>query len=453
MFQPFRLERYFAQHEFSAKHLLCTSDCESMTIDELLEIGEPAEAASEAAYKVASKAASKVAFERESAPEPEPAVPAAPAPAQAALVSAREKSSASLGKTWLGYTESRGAPALRAAIAALYRNLDMEDVLVHSGAEEAILNTFLAMVGKDALVIVNTPCYQSLMEIPAGLGAKVIPWQIRCEGEAWRLDTDALDRLLASARRGPDSPAPLVVLNMPHNPTGALISAEEFDSIIQVCRRHGAILFMDEVYRLLEYDEKDRLPAVCEVYENGISLSVLSKAWGLAGLRIGWLATRRRDILDKVAAIKDYNSICASAPSEQLALLAIGNTEKIVGRNRAICAENRALFSQFFKAHEELFSWIPPRAGSVAFPSLKAAPKKAGGLSDLSAGASADLSAALAGHDAELFSRILLAETGVLLLPGVHYAFDKAFFRIGLGRRSVPVSLAIFDAWLRGRGL
>lgn len=430
MFQPFRLERYFAQHEFSARHLLCTSDCESMTIDELLTIGAPAGSMSGPAA------------------EPESAA----ALAMAVPVTAKGNSYASLGKTWLGYTESRGAPALRAAIAALYRDLDMEEVLVHSGAEEAILNVFLAMVGKDSLVIVNTPCYQSLMEIPAGLGAKVIPWQIRCEGEAWRLDIDALDGLLDSARRGQDSPAPLVVLNMPHNPTGALISTEEFDSIIQVCRHHGAILFMDEVYRLLEYNEKDRLPAVCEAYENGISLSVLSKAWGLAGLRIGWLATKRRDILDKVAAIKDYNSICASAPSEQLALLAVGNTATIVGRNRAICAENRVLFSQFFKAHEELFSWIPPKAGSVAFPSLKAELKKTGIPSGNSAAISADLSDALAEQDAELFARVLLAEIGVLLLPGVHYAFDKAFFRIGLGRRSVPVSLSIFDAWLREKG-
>lgn len=401
MFQPFRLERYFAKHEFSARHLLCTSDCESMTIDELIAIVDP-------------------------------------------TISLSGAASASLGSTWLGYTESRGAPALRAAIANLYQNLDVEDVLVHSGAEEAILNLFLAMVNKDDLVIVNTPCYQSLMEIPAGLGANVIPWQIRCEGEAWRLDTDALDELLAAEQRGPDSSAPFVVLNMPHNPTGALISAEELDHIIQVCRRYGAILFMDEVYRLLEYDEKDRLPAVCEVYENGISLSVLSKAWGLAGLRIGWLATKRRDILEKVAAIKDYNSICASAPSEQLALLAVGHTETIVGRNRAICAENRALFSQFFKSYEELFSWIPPKAGSVAFPSLRPTPKQAWVPSSLSE--------ALANQDADLFSQVLLDETGVLLLPGIHYAFDKAFFRIGLGRRSVPVSLSIFDAWLRKKG-
>ena len=431
MFQPFRLERYFAQHEFSARHLLCTSDCESMTIDELLAIGAPARTMS--------------------GPVSEPK--SAFVPITTAPFATRENSFASLGKTWLGYTESRGAPALRQAIAALYRDLNMEEVLVHSGAEEAILNVFLAMVNKDSPVIVNTPCYQSLMEIPAGLGAKVIPWQIRCEGEAWRLDIDALDGLLSSARRGPDSPAPLVILNMPHNPTGALISVEEFDHIIQVCRHHGAILFMDEVYRLLEYNEKDRLPAVCEVYENGISLSVLSKAWGLAGLRIGWLATKRRDILDKVAAIKDYNSICASAPSEQLALLAVGNTETIVSKNRSICAGNRVLFSQFFKAHEELFSWIPPKAGSVAFPSLKAAPKRAGGLSGISADISANVSEALAEQDTELFARILLAETGVLLLPGVHYAFDKAFFRIGLGRRSVPASLSIFDSWLRGKGL
>lgn len=422
MFQPFRLERYFAKHEFSARHLLCTSDCESMTIDDLLAFSA----------------------NQENTPDN---------PQKAASITHAAAPYSILGSTWLGYTESRGAPALREAIAKLYQNLTLNEVLVHAGAEEAILNFYLAVVSRDSLVIVNTPCYQSLMEIPTGLGARVLPWQIRCQGEAWQLDIEALDQMLTSAQGHPNNQAPVVVLNMPHNPTGGLIRLEEFNHIIEICRHHGAILFMDEVYRLLEYEPKDRLPAVCEAYENGVSLSVLSKAWGLAGLRIGWLATKRQDILDKVAAIKDYNSICASAPSEQLALLALANTERIVGRNRGICSTNRELFKSFFNEHEALFSWIPPKAGSVAFPWLKSTEKMFTQSSGKPAGIPTDLAALLTEQNAELFAHRLLEETGVLLLPGVHYAFDKAFFRIGLGRRSVPDSLAIFHSWLRKNGL
>ena len=372
--EPFKLERYFAQHEFSAQMLLCTSDCESMTIDELCDLDRK-----------------------------------------------HGGDGGQLGSTWLGYTESRGNPVLREAISKLYTDMTPDSVLLHSGAEEAILNFYLAMIRPGQTVIVNTPCYQSLREIPRALGATVLPWELRLDGAElrWALDMAELGSLLGSAGHNP-----LVVLNMPHNPTGALLSRDEFEELVRLCRLYGATLFMDEVYRNLEFDEADRLPAACEAYEKAVSLSVLSKAWGLAGLRIGWLASKDTETLAKVAAVKDYNSICASAPSEALALLAICQTHPIIEANRKRCAKNRLAFSDFFAKHCELFGWIPPVAGSVAFPRLK---------SKMSAD---DLAAEL------------LRDTGVLLLPGSNYSYDPAFFRIGLGRNNVPAALWIFDEWI-----
>lgn len=393
MFAPFELERYFAEHEFSARRLLCTSDCESMPVKALLALEPDAE-------------------ER-------------------------------LLSTWLGYTESRGSPSLRGDIASLYPSLGADDILVHSGAEEAILNFFLAMARPDRPVIVAMPCYQSLAEVPRALGARVVPWRLRPEGGRWILDPDELAGLLsANAGRGSGAKdPPIVAINVPHNPTGALPSRGEFERILSICRIYGAVLLSDEVYRCLETDPGDRLPAACEVYENAVSLSVLSKAWGLAGLRIGWLASGRGDILDSVATMKDYNSICASAPSETLAGIALRHADELAARNRAICSGNLERFSRFFDKWSDFFEWIPPRGSSVAFPRLKkSAATKRWSAEDGG------------GPDAGILASELLAERGVLLLPGSAYAYDPAHFRIGLGRRQAAEAIAIFDDWLGARG-
>jgi len=393
MLNPFGLERYFAHHEFSSRFLLCTSDCESMTVDELRALDE-----------------------------------------------AHGGDGGNLGSTWLGYTESKGSPLLRAAIAGLYAGLTHDAILLHSGAEEAILNFYLATSGPGTHVIVNTPCYQSLQEIPRSLGAVVMPWRLRNDGERWILDMAELRTMLEKAGKGT-----IVAVNMPHNPTGALLRREEFDELIRLCRLHGATLFMDEVYRYLEADEADRLPAACEAYEKAISLSVLSKAWGLAGLRIGWLASSDIAALDKVAAVKDYNSICAAAPSEALALLAVRQTEAITARNRKLCDQNRTLFRQFFRKHAQCFDWIPPVAGSVAFPWIRECPE----TSRWEARAQRETAA----RGADRLAEELLDDTGVLLLPGSQYGYDPSFFRIGLGRAGAGTAIEVFDSWLDGRGL
>jgi aspartate/methionine/tyrosine aminotransferase len=403
---PFKLERYFAAHEFSAKHLLCTSDCESVSISELLAL-EPG--------------------------------------AEGELLGSR-----------LGYTETRGAPALREAIAALYEGLPSEGVFVHAGAEEGILNLCLSLLEAGDHVVVNSPCYASLSSIPRAIGCAVSPWSLRevpgpaespCDSahralpqsaesrsdsarrapaRRWALDPDELARLLQAKTK-------LVVINMPHNPTGALMRPEEFEATIELCRKAGAILLVDEVYRHLERDPSRRLPAVCDAYENGVSLNVLSKSAGLAGLRIGWLATRRADILDRVAAMKDYNSICASGPSEVLAGVALRHFEKIVARNRALCAANLALLEDFFSRRPDFAAWTEPEGGSIAFPRLSLASpwKNAEGR-----------------PDASLLAEALLAEAGVLILPGATYDYDPAYFRIGYGRASMPAALEALDTWL-----
>ena len=160
----------------------------------------------------------------------------------------------------------------------------------------------------------------------------------------------------------------LLVINFPHNPTGFLPTRAELDAIVAFARRHDLLLFSDEMYRMLEYRPQDRLPAVCDLYERGISLSGMSKALSLPGLRIGWLAAREPGLVGRWLEFKDYTTICSSAPSEVLALMALRARTAILDRNLEIVRGNLAAAGQFFARHPDRFTWRPPLAGSVAFP-------------------------------------------------------------------------------------
>jgi aspartate/methionine/tyrosine aminotransferase len=388
LFRPFKLERFFAEYEFSSRFLLSSSDCETMTARELLALEEGA-------------------LER--------------------FLDLR-----------LGYTETRGDPELRAALAARYRGLGAESLIVHAGAEEAILELFLGVLEPGDRVIVNFPCYQSLAEVPRALGCEVEPWPLREAGASpgtpgrWLFDVGALARLL-------ERPAKLVVLNAPHNPTGALPTREEFDAIVGLCGKSGALLFSDEVYRLLERDPGRRLPAACEAYENGISLGVLSKNAGLPGLRIGWLASKRADILEAVLAAKDYGTICNSAPSELLALVAARHLDELVARSASIIESNLALLEDFFERRADFAAWTLPEGGSVGFPRIR--PGKRWAFATDAEGK----------VDAETLARALAAEAGIMLLPGSCYGYDTSGFRLGFGRASMPAALAALEDWLDRR--
>jgi aspartate/methionine/tyrosine aminotransferase len=366
---PFQLERYFARHEFAVRHLLCASDCASMTVRDLLAL-EPG-------------------------------------------------SAHRLLELWLGYTESQGSPPLRRELCRLYETIGPEDLLVHSGAEEAIYLFMQAVLEPGDHVVVHWPCYQSLVELPAALGCEVSRWEAR-EKDGWTLDPDELRRLLRPRTR-------LLVLNIPHNPTGYLMPRHAFQEINDLVRERGILLFSDEVYRELEHDPGHRLPAACDLGDHAVSLGVMSKAYGLAGLRIGWVATRNRPVLERMAALKDYTTICNSAPSEFLAEVALRHREAIVARNLAIIVHNMGLFDAFVERHAHRFAWRRPTAGPIAFPRL------------------------LAG-DTDAFCRELEAQAGVLLLPGSVFAVPGPHFRMGFGRADFAEGLERLEAFVGAGG-
>ncbi len=362
---PFKLERYFAKYEFNTRYLLCSSDCEAMSIADLL------------------------AFE-----------PGAVEQFQ---------------QTWLGYTESQGSPTLRKEICGLYETVQPEHILVHTGAEEAIFLFMHAMLTAGDHVIVHWPCYQSLMDVARSIGCGVTPWQAREENN-WALDLDELKTLVRSNTK-------LIVVNMPHNPTGYLMPRADFDTLHRFTRDRGLLLFSDEVYRESEYDPASRLPAACDQGPHAVSLGVTSKTYGLAGLRIGWIATRNTDVYTRMAVLKDYTTICNSAPSEFLAELAMRHRQQLAERNLGIIKRNLSIVDDLFARHTDLFSWVRPRAGSMGFPRL------------------------LKG-DVETFCDDLVHEAGVLLLPGSMYDDTGNHFRLGLGRKNLPEAIEKLEGFL-----
>jgi aspartate/methionine/tyrosine aminotransferase len=266
--------------------------------------------------------------------------------------------------------------------------------------------------GDHAVVI--WPAYQSLHEIAQSIGASItfVPLKPR----DWSLDMDAVAAAMRPNTR-------VIVTNFPHSPTGAQLSPEQFLRLTTIAELHGARLFSDEVYRFLEHGAP-RLPTAAESSTQGVSLGVMSKVFGLAGVRIGWIATRDRALRDRLAALKDYTTICNSAPSELLALMALRAKESLIARAHSILTENLARLDVFFEENAERFSWVRPRAGSVCFPSL------------------------LAGNVDE-FAAALVEREGVLLLPASQFGYRGNHFRLGFGRRDMVDGLARLEAFTR----
>jgi aspartate/methionine/tyrosine aminotransferase len=322
----------------------------------------------------------------------------------------------------LGYTESTGHPKLRAEIAKLYAGLDADDILVFAGAEEAVFCLFSTSVEAGQHAIVTWPGYQSLYEVARSAGAQVSLHALR-EEDGWSLDVDRLIRSFRPETRW-------VVVNAPHNPTGMLPSEAEWRRLAEACADAGIRLVADEVYRFLEHDGAATLPAGADLDARAISIGVMSKSFALAGLRIGWLATRDRAVLDRCARMKDYTTICSSAPSEVLALIGLRARDRVLARSREIVAANLAVLDGFFDRRADAVAWVRPRGGSTGFPRLVA-----GGP----AGASADR-----------FTATLVEKTGVLLLPSSTFGFGDSHFRIGLGRADLPDAVEALDAFLGG---
>ena len=217
-----------------------------------------------------------------------------------------------------------------------------------------------------------------------------------------------------------------MTINFPHNPTGAILSLDRYHALIELCRRHGIYILHDEIFNGLGPSTTKHLPYVADLYERGLSLNVMSKSFGLPGLRIGWIACADTDLISKMERFKHYLSICNSGPSERLAKIALNHREQLLARNCAIVDENLPKWEAFFGRHQDLFDWYRPNGACTAFPRYK-------------------------GPDGvEAFTQSLVEESGVLLLPSTIYrselgATPQDRFRLGFGRNNLDAGLAVLE--------
>jgi len=365
----FRLETHFSKWEFKARYHMTASDAESISLRELLTMASPEE---------------REQFEEMS----------------------------------LCYTETFGAPDLLETISSTYNNRKASEILCFAGASEGIFAANMVILDKDSHAIVVTPNYQSHETLPVAIcEATGVPLE---PDDGWSLDIDRVADAIRPNTR-------LVTINFPHNPTGVILPLDRYHALIELCRKNGIYILHDEIFNGLGPTGTQHLPYVADLYERGLSLNVMSKSFGLPGLRIGWIACADSEIISRMERLKHYLSISNSGPSERLAKIGLRNRDKLLARNCAIIDENLPKWEAFFERHCELFDWYRPDGSCTAFPRYK-------------------------GSDGvEEFTRALVEESGVLLLPSTIYSSElgetpRDRFRFGFGRKGLDEGLSVMEA-------
>lgn len=374
----FRLETWFSRWEFAAAHSVTASDAQTMSVDELLAL--------------AGRSVEEIAG------------------------------------IDLGYRPTYGTRELRDAVAAQYDVIAADDVLAFAGAQEALFWLLTELLGDGGHAVVTVPNYQSIETVPLASPASVsgLPlWTGTGADLRWTLDLDRLTSLLR-----PDTRA--VVVNFPNNPTGFVPDQDTFRALALLCHDRGIVLVSDEVYRGIEVDPAATLPHAADLTPSAVSVNVMSKSYGLPGLRVGWVAAQDRALLDRLERRKHYTSICNPGLTEHLAALALSVGGAIHARNRAIVAANITLVRDFFADFPELFEFEAPAGGCVSFPRY------------------------LGVEGPEEFARSAIEEAGVLTLPASIYTSALADvptdrFRIGFGRTSMPTTLAALRSHLENQ--
>jgi len=359
---PFQLERYFAKYEFSAQYLLSSSDCDGFRMNDILGMANIEEL-----------------------------------------------------KLWqnlqLGYTESQGLPQLRNEITNLYSDISPEEVMVLT-PEEGIFIALNCILSKENHVICIAPSYQSLHQVVRSIGCDITFW-LPDEEKGWYFDPYEIEKAIRPNTR-------LIIINFPHNPTGYLPPIQDFHRIIEIARSNNLLLFSDEMYRYLEHDSLTRLPSASDLYSNAVSLSGLSKTFGLAGLRIGWLATQNQELLQGMLAFKDYTTICSSAPSEVLGFIGLRHKEELIEINLKKMRRNLNLLDAFIQQNSHLLSWSKPSAGTVGLAKLKTE---------------------MTSYD---FCERFVKDAGIMIVPSEVFDYGDKHIRLGFGRVNLPEVLERF---------
>ena len=358
-YSPFRMERWQSTHEHRVRYNLSESGVHPLTVGQLLALAE---------------------------------------------------SDLSVDDVRLGYGQSNGSDQLRSLIAARYPGASDASVLVTVGGAEANFSCFWHLMeagGKAAMVV---PTYGQVPGLVDSFGGVVAPVSL-VETEGWQPDLDALARALEDGAR-------FVLVTNPNNPTGAALSAESMDRIVELTDQHGAWILADEVYQGAEIGEA-RTPSFWGRHERVLVTNSLSKAYGLPGLRIGWIVGPPGTIAD-LWGRTDYTTICPAALSDALARVALepATRARIRERTRGIVRQNLALVEDWMHAQEGRFHYRPPDAGAICYARYDA------------------------GIGSAAFAEKLRAEKSVLVVPGDHFGLDRSI-RIGFGNPAAELREAL----------
>ncbi|WP_448569787.1 aminotransferase class I/II-fold pyridoxal phosphate-dependent enzyme [Thalassotalea ganghwensis] len=325
----------------------------------------------------------------------------------------------------LSYSAVSGSLPLREAIgdyikrySAKVDELNAEHILTFCGAQEALAAIYHTVLSPGYEIVVCSPCYPSLIAMAQKVGCQVKEIKLDVENN-WQLNINSVKRQFSSKTK-------LLVLNSPHNPTGTIISPSLARELLELARLHDCYLLTDDVAQASNYNDLD-LKHDFLSYEKAVSVGVMSKSLGLAGLRIGWLATKNPLWMDALLAYKSTSSICTSAVDESLATTALANCERIIEHNNEQIQQNIHHFEQFVKRHSQYFSWVPPQAGILAIVEYKGE------------------------EGVEQLSQQLASQYQTLLLPSALFGLSGDYFRLGLGQSDFTESLARLDLYISTR--
>ncbi len=313
----------------------------------------------------------------------------------------REEDRVALFSQELGYTQTNGTVDLRTAIAAMYPDASADHIQVTNGGSEANCIVLLHLIEPGDQVVVMTPNYMQALGLARGLGADVRTWPLVLDEQAgrWRIDVDALSSLVTERTK-------LIAICNPNNPTGARLTERELDAICAVASRAGAWVLSDEIYRGAEREAAET-PSVWGRYERVLVTSGLSKAYGLPGLRIGWVAGPPA-VVDALWGVHDYTTIAPGALSDRLARMALERRERLLARTRGIVRSNYAVVRRWLEQRPAALSHVAPEAGAIVFVRYQHAI-----------------------NSTALVER-LRDEQSVLVVPGDHFEMD-GYLRLGFG--------------------
>lgn len=310
------------------------------------------------------------------------------------------------------YGAIEGSTRLRNAISALYDNQEIENITVTHGTIAANMLLHKSLISKGDRVVSIVPTYQQHYSIPESIGADVQILRLRAQDQ-FLPDLEELRRLTTPQTK-------LIALTNPNNPTGALIERPMLEEIAQIAREVGAYILCDEVYRGTGQMGDGMTPSIVDVYEKGISTAGMSKAYSLAGLRVGWIVAPT-EVTKSILIHRDYDTISVGMINDHFAAIALENKDRILARSHQITRKNLEILDRWVAA-QPLVTWVKPRAGTTAMLKIELP------------------------MTARAFCVDLLKKTGVMLTPGDAFEME-GYVRIGYANET-----SVLEAGLKKLG-